>query len=123
LFFFDLFASIFRGFLEKPLNIDLVVPNLESSHKRIISHPLAIRTHRCRYCRSRFAFKQVEVTPRNSETGGQALEIPFLRCWKRLVEIVDVEDDVSFRCSEAAKVHQMAVAASLNGKTGCWSLG
>src|SRR4029077_21053754 len=38
---------------------------------------------------------------------------------QRLVEIVDVEYDVLLRRRECPEVHEMAVAASLNGDAGC----
>ena len=39
---------------------------------------------------------------------------------QRLVKIVDVEQDVVFRRAECAKVHQMTVAAGLNGRARDW---
>ena len=38
---------------------------------------------------------------------------------QRLVEVVDVEDDVALRRGEAAEVQQMRVAARLHAQPGC----
>src|SRR5580658_2876821 len=48
------------------------------------------------------------------DADGEALDIPFPRSRQRLVEIVDVEDEISFGRGEDAEVLQVTIAASLD---------
>ena len=52
------------------------------------------------------------------DAGGEALHIPLPRAGKRLVEIVDVEQDLALGGTEEAEVRQMRVAAELNVDAG-----
>ena len=47
----------------------------------------------------------------NPETDDQAAQVPFPRTWMRLVEVVQVEDQVSFRRRVETKIAQVAIAA------------
>src|SRR5262249_17757123 len=49
-----------------------------------------------------------------NEARGEPLDIPLKRPRKGLVKVVDVENERAFRRREAAKVHQVTVAATLD---------
>jgi len=61
---------------------------------------------------------EAEPAGREDEAHGQAFDVPLERPRMRLVEIIDIEDERTFRRSKASEVHQMAVAAALNGHAG-----
>ena len=54
------------------------------------------------------------MTPGDDDARDEPLEVPFPWGRQRLVEIIDVEDDISLRRGEAAEIQQMSVAASLH---------
>ena len=86
-------------------------------------HRFAIRRRRLN--RDLLCFCRTESTPARgeNETRGEALQVPFERCWRGLIEIVDIEDDVSFGGCETAEIDQMAVPAGMNDYSarGCGS--
>ena len=49
---------------------------------------------------------------------GQALDVPLERAGKRLVEVVEVEDEVALGRREAAEVREMGVTAELHVEAG-----
>jgi hypothetical protein len=58
-------------------------------------------------------------TCRDDKARGEPLHLPFKGCAQGLVEIVDIEDEVSFGRGEAAEIHQMTVAAGMNIYPAC----
>ena len=54
----------------------------------------------------------------DDDAGPQPLDVPLPRGQQGLVEIVDIEEDVAFRCGEAAEIHEVSVAAGLHVKSG-----
>ena len=64
-----------------------------------------------------------QVLRRDHDARREPLEIPLEWGRQRLVEVVDVEDDVALRRREAAEVHQVRVAAGLHADpaaSGSW---
>jgi len=55
---------------------------------------------------------------RDDKTRCEALYVPLERSWKGFVEIVDIENEVSFRRGETAKIHQVTVAANVDLQRG-----
>ena len=53
-------------------------------------------------------------TRSDDEARGEPLQVPFKGCGQGLVEIVDIEDEVSLGRGEATEIHQMTVAAGMN---------
>src|SRR5262245_11521307 len=77
-------------------------------------HPFAITLNTTE---SRFpgvGFPEFVVTSSNNKTGGQPFEIPFPWSRQRLVEIVNVENDPSFRSSKATEIHKVTITAHLD---------
>ena len=64
----------------------------------------------------RIAVGQPQVLGRDHDAGRQSLQVPFERRRQRLVEIVDVEDDVALWRREAAEIHQVGIAAGLHSQ-------
>jgi len=79
----------------------------------------AIRCNRARGNAARPLIRHAQILGRNHDAGGEALEVDGkIDTGQRLIEIVDVEQDVVFRRVERAKIHQMTVAAGLNRNAG-----
>jgi hypothetical protein len=101
---------------EEILGLEARVPDLQRPHLAELGEVGAIGT----YARERTvpAICLAEVQPTSDdEACGEALDVPLPRGRERLVEVVDVEDDAALGRREAAKVHQMSVAASLHAET------
>ena len=58
------------------------------------------------------------VATRKDEARREALDVPLPRRRKRLIQVVDVEDEPSFGRGIRAEVEQMAVAARLHAQAG-----
>ena len=71
----------------------------------------------------RSAARVAAVTAHDLETGGQAFDIPFPRTRQRLVEVVDVEDQLPLGRAEHAEVRQVSVAAELHPHAGSGGVG
>src|ERR1700676_2142757 len=100
------------------LELDSVVPNLEDGLSRILGHMLPVRLNRP--TDRTFAFFGVKAgrSTRDFDAGSQPLDVPFPRCGKRLVEIIDIKDDVTLGSCERAEVHDVTIAAGLNSYPG-----
>jgi hypothetical protein len=53
---------------------------------------------------------EIPFACRDVEARCEALDVPLERAGERLVEIVEVEDEVAFRRREAAEVSQVRIA-------------
>src|SRR5207302_8499133 len=60
------------------------------------------------------------VATGDADARREALDIPFPRTGQRLVEVVDVEDQLPLRRREGAEIRQVRVAAELHGQAGRW---
>ena len=105
-----------RGAVLEALHVDLVVPDVERAHRRVVGHAFAVRAHQVGGHARRVAVGQVQVLRRDHDAGGQALEVPFEGRGQRLVQVVDVEDDVALGRGKGAEVHQVRVAAGLHAQ-------
>jgi hypothetical protein len=66
----------------------------------------------------RLAVEKIEVPRGEDDARREALDVPVPRRGQRLVEIVDVEENVPLRRREAAEIHQVSVAARLHPEPG-----
>ena len=101
------------GLCERCFGVELV-PALQYVVLGVFGHVLAIAADRpLRNLTSIGATKPVVATS-DHEAGGQSLDVPLPRGRKGLVEVVDIEREVSLRRREPAEVHEMAIAARLH---------
>ena len=96
------------------VDIDPGVPDLEESHRRIVSHLGAVTAHGQTRRGVGVSVRETVVSRGDGEAGRQALYIPFERRRERLIEVIDVEDQPPVRLREHAKIQQVSVAASLH---------
>ena len=61
---------------------------------------------------------EVAVAPRDREARDEPLDVPLERARKRLVEVVEAEDEPPVRRSKAAEVREVRVSAELNLEAG-----
>ena len=61
-----------------------------------------------------FGVSAVAVSSSDLEARREPLDIPLERAGKRLVEVVQVEDEIALRGGEAAEVREVGVAAELH---------
>src|ERR1700751_5846234 len=59
----------------------------------------------------------------NDKARRKTLYVPLKRSGQSFVKVVDVEDNVSLRCGEAAEIHQMTIAAGMDIDTAHWRAG
>ena len=95
------------------LDVDPRVPEVEVARGRELLHPLAVRT----------GHLQVDPLPRpvvegpvpagDREACDKTLDVPLERSRKRLVEVVDAEDELAVRGGKRAEVREVGVTAKL----------
>ena len=79
---------------------------------------LAIGAHALQH-RAAAGVVRLTIVPRSDQKAhDQALQVPLPRCGKRLVEIVEIEDQVALGRCKSAEVEQVAVAARLHVDAG-----
>ena len=106
--------------LDLPRQVDPAVPDFQRRQLGENLHSAAVGFDACRRERPRPVLGELDRQCRDGDARGQALEVHGeIDSRQRLVEIVDVEYDVLLRRRECPEVHEMAVAASLNGDAGC----
>src|SRR5207344_215304 len=66
----------------------------------------------------RLSHREAVVAGRDREARGHPLHVVFEGTGKRLVEVVQVEQECPLRGREQAEVRQVRVSAELNGETG-----
>ena len=64
--------------------------------------------------------REAVVAGGDREAGRHALYIPLPGARRGFVKIVDVEDDVAFRCGKSAEIDEMTVATRLHFQPGGW---
>src|SRR5208282_1730808 len=112
-----------RNSIQKLLEIDSLIPHLERRHCRTLAHMLAVGANRRSNSVLPIPGSNAGGAPRDFDTHGQALDVPFPGSRDRFVEIDDIENQVALRRCERSEVHYVAVAARLDAKSGPGSLG
>ena len=105
--------------LELVHKIDPAVPDLERRKLHEREHVFAIGGHGAGSEAARPLVRHVRRPGRDGDAGRQTLDVDGeIDARQRLIEIVNVEEDVVFGRIERAEVHQMTVAAGLNRRAG-----
>src|SRR5271166_2184071 len=84
-----------RLFLEKPLECNRVVPDIEGAHRPIIDHPLPVAAHGVDRGPRDVAFRQLDMMPGYNHARDQTLEVPLPWRGKGLIEVIDVEHNIA----------------------------
>ena len=97
------------------VTVDVVVPDVESPHLRGAAHDRAIGRDRRDDDVASVRTAEAELAPADLEAGGKPLHVPLPGPGKRLVEVVDVEQQLPLGRREDPEVREVGVAAELNG--------
>ena len=98
---------------EDVAQLDSVVPDVERPEHGQLRHAHPIRPDRVLHDVAIRPPRDPEIATRQRDARREALDVPLPRCRKRLVEVVDVEEQVPLRSGEDAEVPEMGVAARL----------
>src|ERR1700733_14010491 len=101
------------------VDINPGVPDLQEAHRGIARHLGAVAADSCTGCTARVAVIELLVARSNDETGRQPLNIPLERSRERLIEVIDVEDQLPVGRREHAEIQQVRVTASLHPDICC----
>ena len=105
--------------LELLFEIDPAVPDFQRRKVHEREHVFAISGHCARREAARPLVRHVGRLGRDGDAGRQTLDVDGeIDAGQRLIEIIDVEEDVVFGRIERAEVHQMTVAAGLHRRPG-----
>ena len=111
-----------RGILDVPdlaFELDPAVPDLQRRQPGEDAHAQAIGLDGRRRGGARALRTKLGVERRDRDARGEALQVHGeVDARQRLVEIVDVEEDVFLRRREGTEVHEVAVAAGLDVDAG-----
>ncbi len=111
-------ASALQGYrsLEHPVECNSFIPKLERAELGVLAHAGLILRYHCFDQLLGGQPAQAHVARGDHEACGQSFQVPFPRAERDFIEIVEVEDELALRRREAAKVHQMRVAANGHGQ-------
>src|SRR6266700_1144849 len=90
------------------------VPNFERGHSRVLAHVLSVRLSGAPHRMRAMAFSEAGLAHGKDNACRQALDVPFPGRGKRLVEIIDVEDQLPFGSSKTSKICNVAISAGLH---------
>src|SRR5271168_2458766 len=93
--------------------VDALIPEFERMHRRVDRHVVAVGCGRGHCCLGVARLGEPEMTTGYSDARGQPFEVPLPRRGQRLVEIVDIENEMPLRRGEAAEVHQVRITTRL----------
>ncbi len=87
-----------------------LVPDVEGALRRQAPHRVLVAGDRLHDGSAPLGRRRARIRDGDREAGREALEIPFPRADRDLVEIVEVEDDVALRRTEQAEIVRVRVA-------------
>ena len=104
--------------LERVVDRRVGLPHIQLPHRGERPRPFPVRARARAYPPLALTRLKTVGATGNREARDQALDIPFPWPRQRLVEVVDVEDEVSFWRCEQTEVAQVRVAAQLDVQAG-----
>ncbi len=107
-----------RHTLQGLLDVQARVPEVERPHSRELGHRLAIRAADGQVHGLALLVVEAAISPGDGEAGHEPLDVPLERPGKRLVEVVQAEDQSPIRRGKHAEVRQVGIAAELRLETG-----
>ena len=100
--------------VEHRLDVEPRVPHVERVHLGEARDRVPVRLDRVEDGLARLLRLEPAVPARNGKARREPLDVPFPGSRERLVEVVDVEDDVALGRREDAEVREVAITAGLN---------
>ena len=94
------------------------VPDIQVGHLGEVAHRLPVAGHGGGDDLAAVLAAEPVAAGRDFHAGGQPLDVPFPRAGRRLIEVVDVEDQQPLRGAEDAEVRQVRIPAGLHGQPG-----
>ena len=104
--------------LEDAFDVQSCVPDVEIAHRRQFGHLRPIGPDGPRDDVRAFLGGEPAISTGDGQTGREALHIPFPGTGKRLVEVVQIEDQVPFGGAEDPEIAQMCVPTCLHVEAG-----
>src|SRR5215472_96496 len=90
------------------------IPDFERPHVSILAHVCPVRRHERQDRVGAVSTRHVQLARGEHDARRETFDIPFPWCGKRLVEVVDVEEEPAFGAREATEVRGMTIAAGVN---------
>ena len=112
-------ARLAARHVEQLVGDDVRVPDVELVHLGVGRHVLAVGAHGGQGGLAGHVLAQAVVAAGQHEARRQALEVPLERSRQRLVEVVDVEQQLALGRAVQAEVREVGVAAELHGQARC----
>ena len=105
------------------VQVRMRIPDVQVGHPGESTHRLPVAGDGGRDDLAAVLAAEPVAAPSHFQAGGQPLDVPFPRAGRRLVEVVDVEDQAPLGRAEDAEVRQVRVPAGLHGQPGHRSMG
>ena len=105
------------------VDIEVVVPGLEHARFGGLQHPLPIAARSGEVVRPALLVGEAAVASGDLHARDQPLDVPLERPGVRLVEVVDVEDEVALGAREQTEVRQVGIAAQLDDQSAAGGVG
>ena len=115
-----LFGGHAPQLLEKRLNLDVGVPDVQVAHPGALLHPRPVFLGHGKHDRAPLCGVEPAVAAGDLETRGQPLHVPLPRAGQGLIEVVDVEHCLPLGGGEHTEVRQVRVTADLGVQAGAW---
>ena len=98
----------------EPVGVEARIPDLDVPLPCEGTHCLAIGANDLEHGGATLGLPEAAISAGDLEARREAFEVPLERPGQRLVEVVDVEDEIPLGRGEAAEVRQVCVAAKLS---------
>jgi hypothetical protein len=105
-------------FLDHRPCVESRIPNLEVTHGRELPHCPAVGAQGAQHDPHALGVAEVPLASCDLEACGETLHIPFEWARARLVEVVEVEDEITLGGGKGAEVQQVRVPRELHPRAG-----
>src|SRR5204862_6676271 len=92
------------------------VPAVALGHRSDRGHRGPVGAHACQDSGLALWPLEAAIASANRDAGGKPLDVPLERAGQRLVEVVDVEDELAVRGLEDTEVREVCVTAELDAQ-------
>ena len=99
---------------EHLVHVEVRVPDAEHRHAGELPHRLSVGADRPTHDARPLLSREPVLAPSHLEAGRQPLHVPLPRTWRRLVEVVHVEEEMALGRAEDAEVGQVRIPAGLD---------
>ena len=106
------------SFSNENIGFEVRIPCIDRAHAGVFPHVFAIALHSVPSRVPAAAFAKVVLPRSKYHACGEPLYVPLPGSRRRLVEVVDVENEPAFGRAEASEIADVTVAAGLHAKSG-----